>query len=132
MFVKNAQILKIFFIFDKTIKQITMKNLLGVLVLFLAFTVNASAQETFKKVDGKVEAKSNLAALSEVVPVQGTMSEDLFRLFEYKYRNLNENLSKERKVELAKIIELKLRATLSESQMKSIESKPGLLKKLTN
>jgi hypothetical protein len=109
-----------------------MKNLLGVLVLFLAFTVNASAQETFKKVDGKVEAKSNLAALSEVVPVQGTMSEDLFRLFEYKYRNLNENLSKERKVELAKIIELKLRATLSESQMKSIESKPGLLKKLTN
>ena len=109
-----------------------MKNLLGALVLFLAFTVNASAQESFKKVDEKIEAKSNLAALSEVVPVQGTMSEDLFRLFEYKYRNLNENLSKERKVELAKVIELKLRATLSESQMKSIESKPGLLKKLTN
>ncbi len=124
--------MKIFFIFGKTIKQITMKNLLGALVLFLAFTVNASAQETFKKVDEKVEAKSNLAALSEVVPVQGTMSEDLFRLFEYKYRNLNENLSKERKVELAKVIELKLRATLTESQMKSIESKPGLLKKLTN
>ena len=124
--------MKIFFIFDKTIKQITMKNLLGALVLFLAFTVNASAQESFKKVDEKIEAKSNLAALSEVVPVQGTMSEDLFRLFEYKYINLNENLSKERKVELAKVIELKLRATLSESQMKSIESKPGLLKKLTN
>ena len=124
--------MKIFFIFDKTIKQITMKNLLGALILFLAFTVNASAQESFKKVDEKIEAKSNLAALSEVVPVQGTMSEDLFRLFEYKYRNLNENLSKERKVELAKVIELKLRATLSESQMKSIESKPGLLKKLTN
>lgn len=124
--------MKIFFIFDKTIKQITMKNLLGALILFLAFTVNASAQETFKKVDEKVEAKSNLAALSEVVPVQGTLSEDLFRLFEYKYRNLNENLSKERKVELAKMIELKLRATLTEAQMKSIESKPGLLKKLTN
>ena len=113
--------MKIFFIFDKTIKQITMKNLLGVLVLFLAFTVNASAQETFKKVDEKVEANTNLAALSEVVPVQGTLSDNLF-----------ENLSKERKVELAKVIELKLRATPSESQMKSIESKPGLLKKLTN
>lgn len=124
--------MKIFSIFDKTIKQITMKNLLGALVLFLAFTVNASAQETFKKVDEKVEAKTNLAALSEVVPVQGTLSEDLFRLFEYKHRNLNENLSAERKVELAKIIELKLRATLSESQMLKIESKPGLLKKLTN
>ena len=124
--------MKIFFIFDKTIKQITMKNLLGALVLFLAFTVNASAQETFKKVDEKVEAKTNLAALSEVVPVQGTLSEDLFRLFEYKYRNLNENLSAERKIELAKIIEMKLRATLSESQMKSIENKAGLLNKLTN
>lgn len=109
-----------------------MKNLLGALILFLAFTVNASAQETFKKVDEKVEAKTNLAALSEVVTVQGTLSEDLFRLFEYKYRNLNENLSAERKVELAKIIELKLRATLSEAQMESIEKKPGLLKKLTN
>ena len=124
--------MKIFFIFDKTIKQITMKNLLGALVLFLAFTVNASAQETFKKVDEKVEAKTDLAALSEVVPVQGTLSEDLFRLFEYKYRNLNENLSAERKVELAKIIELKLRATLSADQMQNIEKKPGLLKKLTN
>ncbi len=124
--------MKIFFIFDKTIKQIIMKNLLGALVLFLAFTVNASAQETFKKVDEKVEAKTNLAALSEVVPVQGTLSEDLFRLFEYKYRNLNENLSAERKVELAKIIELKLRATLSADQMQSIEKKPGLLQKLTN
>lgn len=124
--------MKIFSIFDKTIKQITMKNLLGALVLFLAFTVNASAQETFKKVDEKVEAKTNLAALSEVVPVQGTLSEDLFRLFEYKHRNLNENLSTDRKAELARIIEMKLRATLSADQMQKIESKPGLLKKLTN
>lgn len=129
---KRASILKIFFIFDKTIKQITMKNLLGALVLFLAFTVNASAQETFKKVDEKVEAKTNLAALSEVVQLDAKLSQDLFGLFEYKYRNLNENLSKERKVELARIIELKLRATLNESQMQSIEKKEGLLKKLTN
>ena len=108
-----------------------MKKLLSALVLFLAFTINASAQETFKKVDEKVEAKTNLAAISEVVQLDATTSENLFRLFEYKYRNLNENLSAERKVELAKIIELKLRATLTEQQMQSIESKPGLLKKLT-
>ncbi len=109
-----------------------MKKLLSALVLFLAFTINASAQETFKKVDEKVEAKKNLAALSEIVPVQGTLSEDLFRLFEYKYRNLNENLSAERKADLTKIIEAKLRATLTSEQMQSIENKPGLLKKLTN
>jgi hypothetical protein len=124
--------LKIFFIFDKTIKKFKMKNLLGALVLFLAFTVNASAQETFKKVDEKVEAKTNLTALSEVVTLQGTLSEDLFRLFEHKYRNLNENLSAEKKAELAHIIEMKLRATLSDDDMQKIEKKPGLLKKLTN
>ncbi len=124
--------MKIFFIFDKTIKQITMKNLLGALVLFLAFTVNASAQETFKKVDEKVEAKMNLAALSEVVALEGTLSQDLFNLFEYKYRNLNENLSADKKAELAYIIEMKLRATLTDDQMIAIQKKPGLLKKLTN
>jgi hypothetical protein len=109
-----------------------MKNLLGALVLFLAFTVNASAQETFKKVDEKVEAKTNLAALSEVVALEGTLSQDLFNLFEYKYRNLNENLSADKKAELAYIIEMKLRATLTDDQMIAIQKKPGLLKKLTN
>ena len=124
--------MKIFFIFDKTIKQITMKNLLGALALFLAFTVNVSAQE-FKKVEEKVEAKLNLTALSEVISLeQGTLKQDLFRLFEYKYRNLNENLSEDKKADLAKIIELKLRATLTDDQMKAIEKKEGLLKKLTN
>jgi hypothetical protein len=124
--------LKIFFIFDKTIKQITMKNLLGALALFLAFTVNVSAQE-FKKVEEKVEAKLNLTALSEVISLeQGTLKQDLFRLFEYKYKNLNENLSADKKADLAKIIELKLRATLSDDQMKTVEKKEGLLKKLTN
>jgi len=124
--------LKIFFIFDETIKQITMKNLLGALVLFLAFTVNASAQEAFKKVDEKVEAKTNLAALSEVVQLDAKLSQDLFGLFEYKYKNLNQNLSADRKADLARIIDMKLRATLTPDQMIAIEKKPGLLKKLTN
>ena len=124
--------MNIFFIFDKTIKQIIMKNLLGALVLFLAFTVNASAQESFKKVDEKIEAKANLEALSKVITLEGTLSEDLLHLFEYKYRNLNENLSADKKAELARIIEMKLRATLDEKQMINLEKKEGLLKQLTN
>ena len=109
-----------------------MKNLLGALVLFLAFTVNASAQESFKKVDEKIEAKANLEALSKVITLEGTLSEDLLHLFEYKYRNLNENLSTDKKAELARIIEMKLRATLDEKQMINLEKKEGLLKQLTN
>ena len=124
--------MKIFFIFDKTIKQIIMKNLLGALVLFLAFTINASAQESFKKVDEKIEAKANLEALSKVITLERTLSEDLLHLFEYKYRNLNENLSADKKAELARIIEMKLRATLDEKQMINLEKKEGLLKQLTN
>lgn len=109
-----------------------MKNLLGALVLFLAFSMNASAQEKFRKVDEKVEAKTNLEALSQVIQLDAKLSQDLIGLFEYKYRTLNENLSAERKAELTKIIELKLRATLTPDQMLSIEKKEGLLKKLTN
>lgn len=110
-----------------------MKKILSILVLFVAFTINANAQEKgFKKVDEKVEAKSNLAALSQVVQLDAKLSQDLFGLFEYKYRSLNENLSADRKVELAKTIEMKLRATLSNEQMQLIESKQGLLHKLTN
>ena len=108
-----------------------MKNLLGALVLFLAFTVNANAQETFKKVDEKIEAKNNMVALSEVVTVEGTLSEDLTRLFEYKFRNLNENLSAERKIELARVIEAKLRATLTPENMEKLDKNEALLKKLT-
>ena len=110
----------------------TMKNLLGAIVMFLAFTLNASAQKTYKKVDEKIEAKKNIIALLEVVPVDETLSESIIGLFEYKFIRLNENLSADNKIELANIIEEKLRAMLSETQMKSIESKKGLLKKLTN
>ena len=124
--------MKIFFIFGLTIKKMTMKNLLGAIVMFLAFTLNASAQKTYKKVDEKIEAKKNIIALLEVVPVDETLSESIIGLFEYKFIRLNENLSADNKIELANIIEEKLRAMLSETQMKSIESKKGLLKKLTN
>jgi hypothetical protein len=123
-------ILKIFFIFDKTIKK--FKNEKFIRRSCFVFTVNANAQETFKKVDEKVEAKKNLVALLEVVTIDENLSLALIGLFEYKFSRLNENLSADSKIELANIIEAKLRATFTETQMKSIENKKGLLKKLTN
>ena len=43
-----------------------MKKILGTLVLFLAFTLNASAQDkAFKKVDAAVEAKKNVTEMAE-------------------------------------------------------------------
>lgn len=109
-----------------------MKNVLGALVLFFAFSMQVNAQEKITTVDEKIEAKTNLAALKEVVTLEGNLNDDLFRLFEYKYKNLNSNPSADKKVELAKIIEAKLRATLTNDQMLAIEKKEGLLKKLTH
>lgn len=109
-----------------------MKKLLSVFVLFLAFTINANAQDKeFKKVDAAVEAQKDIKALTEFIALEGTMAEDLKRLFEYKFTVLNENLSTERKAELANIIEMKLRATLPADKMQKLEKNADLLKKLT-
>lgn len=122
-----------FFTFDKTIKIKKMKKLLSVFVLFLAFTINANAQDKeFKKVDAAVEAQKDIKALTEFVALEGTMAEDLKRLFEYKFTVLNDNLSTERKAELANIIEIKLRATLPVDKMQKLEKNAELLKKLTH
>ena len=56
-----------------TIKK--MKKILGTLVLFLAFTLNASAQDkAFKKVDAAVEAKKNVTEMAEYLKLN---SEDV-------------------------------------------------------
>ena len=110
-----------------------MKKILGILVLFFAFTINASAQQkAFKQIDANVEAKNNVVALSEVVKLEGAMSDDLNRLFIHKFKQLNQDLPESKKAELATIIEMKLRATLTSSQMDAVEKKAGLLKLLTN
>lgn len=110
-----------------------MKKIVSIFVFLLAFTFNANAQEkSFKRVDEQVEANKNLTALKEVIQLDATKSADMFRLFEYKYRNLNENLSEERKASLTKIMEMKLRASFTPNEMQLIENKKGLLFSLTH
>jgi hypothetical protein len=114
-----------------TIKK--MKKILGTLVLFLAFTLNASAQDkAFKKVDAAVEAKKNVTEMAEYLRLNSEDVENFLRLFEHKFRLLNENISDERKTELARIIDLKIRATLTPAQMEKLDKNPELLKKLTH
>lgn len=110
-----------------------MKKILGILVLFLAFTINANAQDkAFKKVDAAVEAKKNAAEMADFLKLESSEVENFFRLFEYKYNVLNENLSEERKAELARIVDLKIRASLTPAQIEKLDKNKELLKKLTH
>lgn len=110
-----------------------MKKILGILVLFLAFTINANAQDkSFKKVDVAVEAKKNAAEMADYLKLESSEVENFFRLFEYKYNVLNENLSEERKAELARIVDLKIRASLTPAQIEKLDKNKELLKKLTH
>lgn len=110
-----------------------MKKILGAFILFLAFTFNANAQDkAFKKVDVAVEAKKNASEMADYLKLESNEVENFFRLFEYKYNVLNENLSEERKAELARIVDLKIRASLTPAQMEKLEKNTELLKKLTH
>jgi hypothetical protein len=108
-----------------------MKKIISIFILFFALSVNAqSTSKPFSKVDPKVEAKNDMVALGEVVTLEQTMQDDIFRLFEHKYEVYNQMLSPERETEWARIIEMKLRATLTSGQMDAIEKKEGLLNRL--
>ena len=113
-----------------------MKKLIAVLTLFLAFSINVTAQE--KKLAPSSDQIKELAQrdandLTKLVGLTEAQNADFFRLFENKYRTLeNKELSQERKDILAKVVEDKIRATLDAKQTATLEKNPELLKKLTH
>jgi hypothetical protein len=121
-----------------------MKKILGIAFIICAFTQTGFAQKTTTKaiakevvkeipkeaIDVAVEAKKNTILLGQTVTLTPQDEENFQRLFEYKYRLLNEKLTEERKAELANIIEMKIRASLSADQMAKLDAKPEVLKKL--
>ena len=108
-----------------------MKKLIAVLTLFLAFTINANAQD--KNVSSHDRGKKDATELTEYLGLDTATSEAFARLFEQKYAVLEDkNVSQERKAELARVIEAKINATLNEKQMDKLNKNPELLKKLIN
>jgi hypothetical protein len=108
-----------------------MKKLVFVLTLLFAFTINANAQES--KVSVEDNARKEASLLSETVKLTGTQKEDLYRLFEMKYRTLEDkSLSLERKKEFLNIVMMKIKATFNDEQMKQLESNPELLDRIRN
>lgn len=114
------------------IKSLTMKKIIAVITLLFAFSISVNAQDK-KVVSGAEKAKIEAGELTKFLGLNETQSNDFFRLFENKYRTIEEyQLTAERKTELSKTIEAKIRATLDEKQMDKLDKNPVLLKKLIN
>jgi hypothetical protein len=109
-----------------------MKKLIAALTLLLAFSVNANAQDK-KSLTSSEKGKKEAAELTQYLALDQTMSENFVRLFEQKNSILeSKDLSQERRTELTRVIEAKIRATLDAKQMDKLEKNPALFKKLIN
>jgi len=109
-----------------------MKRLLSIFVLFFAFTLSASAQTEKKEIVQTPEqkAKKDTFELSKTIDVDGDMQAALYQLFLKKHSELEgSKLSEDGKKELSNIIDMKLKATLADEQIKKLQS-TGLYEKL--
>ena len=107
-----------------------MKKIIGVLTLLLAFTVSANAQD--RKMNAEEAAKMDAYKMSEYLGLKSTQQDDFVRLFGMKYQALNDaSLPQERKAEMSRIVEMKIRASVTPEQMKKLEANPEMMAKLT-
>lgn len=116
-----------------------MKKIFIALTLILAVSLSSNAQdmksakeEKKEVVSPEVAAKTDAAQLSKYLGLNDTMTDNFYRLFEMKYNTLQNELTPERKVELARVIEAKIRATLGDDLMSKLEKNQELLKRLVN
>jgi hypothetical protein len=124
-----------------------MKKVIAALTLILAFSINANAQKkapikqaapkevttaVVQKVSAAEAGKSEANELSKYLGLNETQTNDFTRLLEQKHRTLEENLTPERKKELSKVIEAKIRASLDANQTDKLEKNKELFNKLIN
>ena len=117
-----------------------MKKIIAVVTLLLAFSVTSNAQSKLvpvangiekKELSPEVAAKNDALELQKFLELDDTQTQNMARLFEKKYTVLREpSLSDERKAELSRIIEAKLRATLSPEKMEKLEKNKDLMKRI--
>lgn len=120
-----------------------MKKLFTAVTLMLVFSITANAQakkadtkdvkETTQKFTPEVAAKKNADELSQFLSLKENETDNFERLFKMKQDILQDsNMSEERKTEMKRVVEAKIRATLDGEQMEKLESNPELFKRLLN
>ena len=118
-----------------------MKKLITVVILMLAFSINVNAQDkkaatdsvALKELAPDVAGKKQAYELSDFLKLTDTQRDDFARLLIMKYETLQiKELSQERKTELSRVMEAKIRASLSSAQMEKLEANTKLFKSLIN
>ena len=124
-----------------------MKKLIAAVTLMLAFSINANAQAkktavkdvknvkelTAEPLDPQTASKKDAGQLGDFLGLNDTEIMNFQRLFEMKQTVLQDkNMSEERKTEMRRVVEAKIRATLDGNQMQKLESNTELFKKLLN
>lgn len=113
-----------------------MKKLLSIFVLFLVFSLPASAQDekTAKEKEFSIKEKAtqNVESFAAVMDLTNPMAEALNQIFYKKYKLLSkENITETEKMEVSNSVDEKLKAILNEELIKKLESK-GIYKNLIN
>ena len=112
-----------------------MKKIIAALTLLFAFSINANAQDKSGYVGLSSAEKANKQAseLSEYLGLDKTTTLNFIPLFEAKFEVLNDKTAtKERKTEMSRVVEAKIRGTLDGNQMEKLEKNRDLLDRLIN
>lgn len=107
-----------------------MKKLIAVFTFMLAFAAGANAQD--KRMSAEESAKLDAIKMAEVLNLPASQQMDFQRLFQMKYEVMNDpQMSVERKKEMARVVDMKIRASLTSEQIEKLDKNPELLAKLT-
>jgi hypothetical protein len=112
-----------------------MKKIIAALTLLLAFSINANAQDknSLNGLNPTEKGVKQAAELSEFLGLDKTMQASFASLFEYKFQILDDkNAQPERKAEMSKVVEAKIRGTLDGNQIEKLEKNQDLFKRLIN
>lgn len=111
-----------------------MKKLLAAVALCFAFSIGASAQEAKGTSQMSIEQSAKLDAvkMAETLGIEASQQNDFARLFVMKHQVMQDpNVSAERRAEMSRVVEAKIRASLTPEQLKKLDSDPKLLAILT-
>lgn len=111
-----------------------MKKLLAAVALCFAFSIGASAQEakSATKMSAEEAAKHDTVKMTQALNIEAQQQADFARLFTMKHQVMQDpNMSAERRSEMTRIVDAKIRASLTPEQLKKLDSDPKLLAILT-
>lgn len=108
-----------------------MKKLIAVVTLFFAFAFGANAQEDAKMAAVKA-AKADAVKMSETLKLTPDQQTNFVNLFVMKHQTMNDaTVPEAKKKEMVRVMDAKIRATLTGEQMQKLDSDPALLSELT-